>query len=52
MKEPYEKGIANHSAPIFAANIARCSVKRKQGMDGLGIELRKITIGVHAANAV
>jgi hypothetical protein len=31
MKEPYEKGIANHSAPSFASNIARCSMKRKQG---------------------
>jgi len=31
MKEPYEKGIATHSAPSFALGIARCTAKRKQG---------------------
>jgi hypothetical protein len=31
MKEPYEKGVAIHSAPSFALGIARCKTKRKQG---------------------
>ena len=31
MKESYEKGVANHSAPSFALGIARCTAKRKQG---------------------
>jgi hypothetical protein len=31
MKESYEKGVANHSAPSFALCIARCTAKRKQG---------------------
>jgi hypothetical protein len=35
-KNPYEKGLANHSAPSFAPGIARCSVKRKQGIGGVG----------------
>jgi hypothetical protein len=30
MKEPYEKGIAIHSASSFALGIVRCPVKRKQ----------------------
>ena len=30
-KNPYEKGLAIHSAPSFAPGIARCSAKRKQG---------------------
>jgi hypothetical protein len=41
MKEPYEKGIANHSAPSFASNIARCSVKRKQGYGWAGYRASK-----------
>jgi len=31
MKEPYEKGVAIHSAPSFALVVARRPVKRKQG---------------------
>jgi hypothetical protein len=31
MQEPYEKGVARHSAPSFARRVARCAVKRKQG---------------------
>jgi hypothetical protein len=46
MKEPHEEGVASHSTPSFAPSIVRCPVKRKQGMDGLGIELRKIAIGM------
>ena len=30
MQEPYEQGVANHSAPSFAVNAARCALKRKQ----------------------
>ena len=45
MKEPYEKGIAIHSAPSFAVGAVKPPLKRKQGKDGLGIELRKIAIG-------
>jgi hypothetical protein len=41
MKEPYEKGIANHSAPSFAASTARCSVKRKQGYGWAGYRASK-----------
>jgi hypothetical protein len=44
MKEPHEKGVAIHSAPSFALGTVRCPVKRKQGKDGLGIELRKFAI--------
>jgi hypothetical protein len=31
MKNPYEKGVAIHSAPSFALCVARHAVKRKQG---------------------
>jgi len=31
MKESYEKGVANRSAPSFALPTVRCSTKRKQG---------------------
>src|SRR5271167_1744271 len=41
MKESYEEGVANHSAPSFAYYTVRCSAKRKQGIGGLGMELRK-----------
>ena len=44
MKEPYEKGLANRSAPSFAPCSVRSKAKRKQGMGGLGIELRKDAI--------
>ena len=30
-KNPYEKGVAIHSAPSFALGTARCTAKRKQG---------------------
>jgi hypothetical protein len=30
-KNPYEKGVAIHSAPSFALGTARCMAKRKQG---------------------
>jgi hypothetical protein len=29
MKESYEKGVANRSAPSFVLHTARCSAKRK-----------------------
>jgi len=35
-KNPYEKGLADHSAPSFAPGIARCAVKRKQRIGGVG----------------
>jgi len=44
MKEPYEKGLANRSAPSFAPCSVRSKAKRKQGIGGLGIELRKFAI--------
>src|SRR5664280_3689991 len=44
MKESYEEGVANHSAPSFAYCTVRCTAKRKQGIGGLGIELRKLEI--------
>jgi hypothetical protein len=31
MKDPHEKGVANHSARSFARYVARHAVKRKQG---------------------
>ena len=31
MKDPYEKGVANHSAPNFARCVVRHAVKRKTG---------------------
>ena len=36
MKEPYEKGLANGSAPSFAPRPVRGEAKRKQGIGGLG----------------
>jgi hypothetical protein len=44
MKEPYEKGVAIRSVPSFARYIVRCIAKRKQGIGGVGIQLRKDTI--------
>ena len=46
MKEPYEKGLANRSSPSFAPCSVRGKAKRKQGIGGLGIELRKDAIGM------
>jgi hypothetical protein len=42
MKEPYEEGVAIHSAPSFAVNIARCALKRKQGHGWAGYRASKI----------
>jgi hypothetical protein len=41
MKEPYEKGIANHSAASFASCAARCTAKRKQGHRWAGYRASK-----------
>jgi hypothetical protein len=41
MKEPYEEGVANHSAPSFAVGIARCPLKRKQGHRWAGYRASK-----------
>ena len=41
MKEPYEKGVANHSAPSFAPGTARCTAKRKQGHRWAGYRASK-----------
>jgi hypothetical protein len=41
MKEPYEKGVANHSAPSFAPGIVRCMAKRKQGHRRAGYRASK-----------
>ncbi len=31
MKEPYEEGVAIHSAPSFAPDAVKCPAKRKHG---------------------
>ena len=41
MQDPYEQGLANHSAPSFAVNIARCPLKRKQGYRWAGYRAAK-----------
>src|SRR6266566_7710618 len=41
MKESYEKGVANRSAPSFALPTARCSAKRKQGYRWAGYRAPK-----------
>jgi hypothetical protein len=41
MQEPYEKGVATHSAPSFAQCVARCTVKRKQGNGRAGYRASK-----------
>jgi hypothetical protein len=41
MKEPYEKGIANHSTPSFAVAAVRWSLKRKQGHRRAGYRASK-----------
>jgi hypothetical protein len=43
MQEPYEQGVANHSAPSFAVNIVRCPLKRKQGYRWAGYRAAKIS---------
>lgn len=42
MKEPYEEGVAIHSAPSFALGTVRCPVKRKQGKGWAGYRASKI----------
>src|SRR5215469_11446101 len=42
MKEPYEKGVANRSAPSFALDVARRPAKRKQGKRWAGYRASKI----------
>jgi hypothetical protein len=42
MKEPYEEGVAIHSAPSFAPCVAKRSVKRKQGHRWAGYRASKI----------
>jgi hypothetical protein len=45
MKEPYEKGVTNRSAPSLALLMPRGNQRSiKQGTDGQGIELRKRAI--------
>jgi hypothetical protein len=41
MKEPYEKGIANHSTPSFAVYAVRRTSKRKQGHRRAGYRASK-----------
>ena len=41
MKESYEKGVANHSAPSFALDTVRCTAKRKQGYRWAGYRASK-----------
>ena len=41
MKEPYEKGIANHSAPSFALVHREVPAKRKQGYRRAGYRASK-----------
>ena len=41
MKEPHEKGVAIHSAPSFAGNAAKYSLKRKQGYRRVGYRASK-----------
>ena len=36
MKEPHEEGVANHSAPSFAMDAVKHSLKRKQGYKRAG----------------
>ena len=42
MKEPYEEGLASHLGPESCADTVRDSVKRRQGLGGVGIQLRYI----------
>jgi hypothetical protein len=41
MREPYEKGVASHSAPSFAVGVARRPLKRKQGNRWAGYRASK-----------
>src|SRR5205814_9536964 len=42
MQEPYEKGVAIHSAPSFALDVAKRPAKRKQGKSWAGHRASKI----------
>jgi hypothetical protein len=42
MKNPYEEGVAIHSAPSFARGVARRAVKRKQGNRWAGYRASKM----------
>src|SRR5947207_16000540 len=42
MQEPYEKGVAIHSAPSFALDVAKRPAKRKQGKRWAGYRASKI----------
>jgi len=44
MKEPYEKGVAIRLGPESCAATVRDTVKRRQGIGGVGIQLRKDAI--------
>src|SRR5438132_1597206 len=41
MKEPYEEGLANHSAPSFAVGAVKPPLKRKQGERWAGYRASK-----------
>jgi len=42
MKVPYEKGVAIRSASSLALGIARYTMKRRQRIGGVGIQLRHV----------
>jgi hypothetical protein len=42
MENPYEEGVAIHSAPSFALGVARRTVKRKQGNRWAGYRASKM----------
>ena len=45
MKEPYEKGVAIHSAPSFAVTAVKSPRKRKQGYRRVGYRASKSSFG-------
>jgi hypothetical protein len=45
MKEPYEKGVAIHSAPSFAVRAVKSLRKRKQGYRRVGYRASKSSFG-------
>ena len=48
MKEPYEEGLAIHlGLESGASPVVRRAAKRRQGIGGVGIELRKYNPGRH-----
>src|SRR5689334_16291206 len=49
MKDPYEKGVANHPAPSLALTLARAAVKRRQGYRWAGLlSFEKLVQGAEA----